>query len=424
MIFKQTFDGTNTPFWKFSSVSIFIRGLSILSRIFLIFYLAKFLTIEKYGIYGILNSSLMIGIYLIGLDIYVYVIREIPKSTFKFKQKLVVHQSFLYLCSYVFILPIFLFFLKNRFLSQDLVLLFAFLLILEQITQEFVRIFFALRYVILANIIIFFRRVFWIILFIIVSYLDRNFLNIKNLLLFWVVNHLFILFISYWFFKKVNIFPIGDFSINKSLLKKMIKTSMIFLGASLSLQLITYSNLYFIKGYYSSSEVGVFSFFANVLIFINVFIQVTLISIFLPKIIELKHDYDNQYILFFKKMKNGILVSVFLIGFLLLFFIKPFLVLIGKVDFIKNLNVYYILLLGFIIYGLSNIWHYFLYINHLEKFIFYSSVISCGINLLLNYLLIPNYGILGAAVSFLVAMFFLIFLKIFWSHFNLKKGVV
>jgi O-antigen/teichoic acid export membrane protein len=421
MIFRQTFDGSTTPFWRFSFISILVRGLSILSRVFLVFYLAKFLTVEQYGIYGILNSSLMIGIYLIGFDIYVVITREVPKSSLKSQQQLFIHQVLLYLCSYIFILPIFLFFLKNGFLPQSLIFLFALLLVLEHITQEFVRVFFALRYVIIANIIIFFRRVFWIILFVIFSYINENFLNIKSLLLFWSINHLFLLPISWFFLKKIGILPISDFNINKFLLKKILKSSLVFLGASISLQLITYSNLYFIKWYYGSSEVGVFSFFSNALILINVFIQVTLVSIFLPRIIELKHHHGKKYELLFKKMKNGIFISVIFIAGLLLFIIKPVLVFIGKNEFLNSLNVFYFLLAGFVIYGISNVWHYFLYIHNLEKFILYSSAISCLINLFLNYTLIPWYGILGAAISFLVAMLSLVSMKMFWSYLSFKK---
>jgi len=416
MIFQRTFDDSSPAFWKFSFFSIVIRGLSILSRFFLIIYLGKFLTVKEYGVYGILNSSLMIGIYIVGFDLYVFVSRELPRSGIETQKQLILNQFVLYVLAYLIFVPILSMFLSGGFLPKNIILLFSLLLILEHITQEYVRIFFALRYVILANIVIFFRRVFWIVAFILASFFNRDLLTIKHLLLFWIFNHIVILVISNFFWLKIKILPIKRLRPDLILMRRMITTSLVFLGASISLQIMTYSNIYFLKCYYSAVEVGVFSFFANILVFIDILIQTTLISIFLPKIIELKHSQSGEYRLFLNRMCKAIIVLVGVAAIVLGILIKPLLILVGKDVFLNNLSIFYILLLGYIFFGLSNVGHYILYVNNSEKFIFYSSFICCIINLGLNYSLIPQYGIKGASLSLVVSMLMLLLLKLFWAR--------
>lgn len=424
MIFQRTFDDNNPAFWKFSFLSIVIRGLSILSRFFLIFYLGKFLTVKEYGTYGILNSSLMLGVYIVGFDIYVFVSRELPRSGIETQRKLILNQFALYIFSYLILIPIFSTFLSGGFLPKNIVLLFSLLLMLEHITQEYIRIFFALRYVIIANIIIFFRRVFWIVSFISASFFNRDLLTIKYLLLFWIFNHVAILIICNLFWLKIKILPIRELILDLALMRKMITTSLVFLGASISLQVMTYSNIYFIKYYYSVAEVGVFSFFANILAFIDLFIQTTLISIFLPKIIELKHSQSKEYRLFLNKMCKAIIALVGIAAIMLGVLIKPLLILVAKDVFMANLSIFYILLLGYILFGLSNIGHYILYINNSEKFILYSSLICCITNLVFNYSLIPKYGIKGASLSLVISMLMLLLLKLLWARAAVKRVVI
>lgn len=414
MIFQRTFEDSSPAFWKFSFSSIAIRGLSILSRFFLIIYLGKFLTVGEYGVYGILNSSLLIGVYIVGFDLYVFISRELPRSGIETQKQLILNQFVLYVLTYLIFVPVLSMFLSGRFLPKNIILLFSLLLILEHITQECVRIFFALRYVILANIVIFFRRVFWIVAFILASFFNRDLLTIKHLLLFWIFNHIVILVICNFFRLKIKILP--RLRLDLILMKRMVRTSLVFLGASISLQIMTYSNIYFLKCYYSAVEVGVFSFFANILVFIDILIQTTLISIFLPKIIELKHSQSEEYRLFLNRMCKAIVFLVGVAAIVLGILIKPLLILVAKDAFLANLSIFYILLLGYIFFGLSNIGHYILYVNNSEKFIFYSSFICCIINLGLNYSLIPQYGIKGASLSLVVSMLMLLLLKLFWAR--------
>jgi O-antigen/teichoic acid export membrane protein len=145
------------------------------------------------------------------------------------------------------------------------------------------------------------------------------------------------------------------------------------------------------------------------------FIHTTLVLIFIPKIIEARHNHD-QHIRLFKQMSVGIVLEIGAMAFFLSLLIRPFLAIVGKDAFIANLGTFYVLLVAYVLFGLSSIAHYFLYVNHMERFIFYSSIICCAVNLVLNYFLIPNHGVKGAAIALAGSMFVLFALKALWSR--------
>ncbi len=83
-----------------------------------------------------------------------------------------------------------------------------------------------------------------------------------------------------------------------------------------------------------------------------------------------------------------------------------------------------ILLLGFVLNNISLIPHLFLYVSHNEKAITLIMGIALAINLTLNFLLIPDFGIYGAAFSFLLTYCFVLLFKSVRAYRVWKQIVV
>jgi len=424
ILLKRSFEDKYSAFWTFSVLNLITRGMSILSGLFLHFYTARVFSIEEYGNYGIIYSSIIIGVYLIGLDIYVVTTRELPKLTDSYSRKRILyHQILLYLVSYAVILPTYLKLLWGKFVETHLIVLFLFLLLLEHFTQEFIRVFFALRYATLSNIIIFCRRILWVPLFLLATYFYKDFLSLKYLLAFWIIGDVLAMLGGIYYGFKIDLFPLSFMRPDINLVYKIIKSSLVFLGASVALKVSSYSGNYFIKYYQTAQDLGIFSFFLNMLNFIDILIYTCLAALFVPKIIEEHHMNDSNYKRTFRFFSVGIMILVVVASGVLVISIKPLLSLIGKVQFLSNLKIFYILLIGFIFFGLSNIPHYFLYINESEKFILYSSLIGCATNIGLNFLFVREYGMTGCAIAFLLSMLVLLFAKLRFSRLPVLKRI-
>lgn len=51
----------------------------MITRFLLVVVIGKYMATSEFGVFGMVQSSLAIGLYLIGLDLYVFTNREIPK---------------------------------------------------------------------------------------------------------------------------------------------------------------------------------------------------------------------------------------------------------------------------------------------------------------------------------------------------------
>lgn len=423
---KRVFEHGSNSFWKFSIFNVGIRGIGILATFFLHFYLIKHLSLETYGTYGIIYASLIIGVYLLGLDVYVIATRELPKCTEVSDQRnIVFHQCFLYLVSYVVIIPTYIILLSGRFINSKLMIMFAFLLVLEHLTQEFIRVFYALRYVIIANMIILCRRLLWILTFLVITMFNKKVLSVDNLLKFWITGDGLAMVLAIYYGFKIKLFPFPLKKPDMGIAGRMIKSSLVFFGASISLKISNYSGNYFMKYFRDQEDLGIFSIFVNILTLIDVFVYTAVVAIFLPKLIELHHKNDiKEYRELFKRYFWGILLLVGISAAVMAVGIRPGISLIGKSRLLDNLGVFYLLLAGFVLFGLSNIPHFILFVNNKEKNILVSSAAACLINVILNYVLLKEYGLTGSAMAFLASMAFLCGAKVWFARAYLIKRTV
>ena len=75
----------------------------------------------------------------------------------------------------------------------------------------------------------------------------------------------------------------------------------------------------------------------------------------------------------------------------------------GK-DFLSSLNALKILLVGFFIKSVFGILGYVLEMTHYQKHLLVFSIISSSTNILLNYFLIPSFGITGAVIASVISV--------------------
>jgi len=150
---------------------------------------------------------------------------------------------------------------------------------------------------------------------------------------------------------------------------------------------------------------------------IDVFIYTAVVMILLPGVIEAKGKRDTEV---FNNRINmlfgGIFYGTLLLAVSLFFIINPFLTFIGKAEMIKNIAIFRILLLSAAVMCLSTIWHYAIYINNKDRAIFIASFVSALLNIILNIILIPLYGLRGAAFSTLGAALTIWVLKVYFAQ--------
>lgn len=210
------------------------------------------------------------------------------------------------------------------------------------------------------------------------------------------------------------------FSVNKILAKSLLKDALPLIMSGFMISIYMKIDQVMIQNLLGNKEAGIFAVAVR-LTEIFYFIPVILLSSFFPGIVASKYDIG----LFRKKIDNlyGILI---IFSYVVIFFMTLFSGFILKnlygTSFLEAKVPLMILIWALLFVCLGVARNAYILTLNLTKYYMYTTIIGAILNLALNSILIPIYGITGAAVStifsyFVSAYFSSLFFKPLKSEF-------
>lgn len=199
-----------------------------------------------------------------------------------------------------------------------------------------------------------------------------------------------------------SILPEIQISVDKDLLKKMFMFSLPFLIGGIFSSAVDVSDRFILNIFTNKEEVGIYSLSYKIAMLMNVFV-ISFRTAWIPRALNVykSENYSEIFGNMFKK-----LISVSLIILLTVTLFAPYLFQI------KLLNVYILnknyesgliilpyILLGYLFSGLAAFYSLFPFVSSKSYYFLYSDLIAFIVNLLLNFILIPVIGMIGAAVA-------------------------
>lgn len=392
------------------------RILTLICKFLLSILIIKRLGLEYMGIYGIFQSSIVLILYLLGMDFYTYNTREILKNSegnlgFYISNQIVFHALI-----YIIILPLTLFLFFFKTLEIEYILYFYLVVVTEHISQEIYRILIALKKPVLASFILFIRSGLWVLLLSVIWFSDFFEKNLKQVFFLWCSGALtsIIIGVHYGKFKLSH-------RINYNWIFSGFKSAIPFFLGTIFYKIIEFSGRYFLDFYHTKSDVGVFTFFSGVANTMFVFVQSTVIVVMSPNLIESAVKGKNSFKNLFSKFKKEITYTT-LVGFILAIIgIIPLLYFLDRPALVDNISVYFILLFAIAFFCLSYAPHYALYVYHKDIYLLKAAFISAFANIIFSFALIANYGVMGAAISQVLSFAVLYFAKQYFYIKKLKK---
>jgi len=124
---------------------------------------------------------------------------------------------------------------------------------------------------------------------------------------------------------------------------------------------------------------------------------------------------QDKHLGFVLKIFSGLIIISITSIFVIYFAIRNFGGYIFDSSYLGNEKLIAILSLGYVIYALLSIPLLYVYRARKTKLVALISTSSLVINILMNYILIPKYGIYGAAYATLIAYSFMFVLSIIFS---------
>lgn len=402
--------------WIEKLISLGLRGLSMGSKFIVIIFITKNYSEYELGQFSLIQSSIILGFFLVGLDFYNYSNRELINNIEEPKKitNILLHQFILYLVSYMIFIPCFILFFNGSLFDSEYTVVFLLLLVAEHIGQEFFRILVVFKKILVANILLFVRAGLWVFVLLGLFYSNLSGLFTLNEIFYvWLTfSSINIIISAYIIFKDASF--IG-FKLQFDWLLGGLKVSLIFLSISMLSKFIEYGSRYIINYFEDSAQVGIFAFFSSVSNLIPVVVSTVVIIFQYPELVASYNDkkvFNRKFSVFKKEI---FLLSIFL-G-VVLFFLLPFLLDYLNKDSLKNyFSIGIICLIANTLITISFIWHYKLYAARKDSKILLSTGFSFIVFLILSFFLTQQFSVFGSAIALLISSMALVLSKFFYAR--------
>ncbi len=399
-----------------SSISLFLRFVSLSIKFFFLIFIFKILSIDDAGKYAFLTSIIIFSIQFIGFDFYMHSHRKIISTNDnKIISKFISRQFSFYLCMYfIYIIFFFCFNLYFNFEINLFLFLFICLIFSEHIAIEISRLFIALEKNIFSNLIFFVQSGFWMILIILNYFCEIFDTNLQSIIYFWLLGNFLALFLSYYFFSLIDLkMNISFIFFRFKNFKKAISYSIYFAVATIAAKGIDLIDRYMITYYLDFEDLGELAFAMNVGSILQTFASIGIISIFFKKL----GYYFNKDKLIYKKLIIKVfyyLVVSMIVLIPILYYSYPLIAsFTDKEELINNSYLFFTVLIYYAIFIFCMFFYLPIFFKHEDAYNMHMFLITFLINLFLNIFLIPHFGIIGSIYSSIIAFLFLLCSRLF-----------
>ena len=218
----------------------------------------------------------------------------------------------------------------------------------------------------------------------------------------------------YWFFKNFNI---RISKVSGTLAGKLIKFGIPLLFSEILYLLLAYADRYMIITYMSEGDLGLYSVGYNLASYISNMVMFSLSYTVIPLYVSLyQHEGREKTEAFLEKCLHYLLIAIIPMFFGYYVIADDLFIGLASEKYSSAAAFSPIILLGSFFLGVNTILNAGLYLQKKSKLILFIMFIAVATNILLNIVLITNYGIMGAAIATLIASMATTALTILFSN--------
>lgn len=389
-------------------LNLSLRGLTLLAKFILIFYLARTLPPSEVGIYGIFVATVIFGLYFLGFDFYIFSTRELIGKK-ENGDKIIASHFWFMLVSFIVFSPLIYYSAENSGILEAFALFFVVILFAEFFSQELFRMLVARFMPLAAGFLLFLRHGLWVYIYIFFAESNLISNSINNIFLIWGIFG----FISI-FFGTVCIGLNITFKILMPLkwFKKGLLISVPFFVGTIFYRSLFVGDRYIFEHLNGANQLGAYVFFSSLTISLLSFVDAAIFSFKYPGLI--KYSNEGNGLKFMKELKTMLYQTSIMLLILTLCLISSIhyvLEWIGESIYQESIILFYLSLISSVIFTLSMIPHYGLYAMKLDKLIIIPHIISAIIFLLFVLIFSDIFSMLSVPISLILSFLFLLFCK-------------
>lgn len=209
-------------------------------------------------------------------------------------------------------------------------------------------------------------------------------------------------FILFAFIGYTYLFRYHGVKINIEIITKMVKYGIPISFGALAGIVLTTSDRFIIQGFLGNKELGLYAYAHNYAMIFKGMIITPFIMAWVPNMWEIYRGEAGESV--FPKIAKFFAGGLFLLSD----FVVIAIILVAKVltrgsEYLDGLYLYPVLLSAYMFYGLYLYEDKGYYFTNNTKYIMYNMLGAATLNIVLNLVMIPKLGILGAAISTLIS---------------------
>ncbi|MGP9820447.1 lipopolysaccharide biosynthesis protein [Salinarimonas sp. NSM] len=380
--------------------SVALRGLTLASKFVLTIFMARTMSPEDLGLYGLFATVVYLGTVVVGLDFYLYANREVITSADAARPKLIRDQLVFGLIVYVAVSPFALVVFWMELLPPAVLGWFYLLLFLELISQEGYRLLIALSRPVAANVVLFFRQGIWIYAIVTIGFFAESLRELGVIWAGWAIGAVAGLAIIVHYIAQLPWNGALRAPVDWAWIRRGAGSGLLFLVASSALLLMTYADRFFLQAYEGTGAVGVYVFFNQMANTIQTFVNTGIVMIAFPGIVAAFQAREiARYRAQIRKMALTSIVAAVLLAAGAAVAILPLLDWLDRPSYAQELPIMWIML-GTSVLAIAALGPYYaLYARRRDRDIVVSHLVALAVALGANAVLVPRFGMPGAAVS-------------------------
>ncbi|WP_462422733.1 flippase [Fusobacterium pseudoperiodonticum] len=204
-----------------------------------------------------------------------------------------------------------------------------------------------------------------------------------------------------------------ELNLNFILIKDIIKESFFLWLTFIGFLIYTQTDKIMLGSMLGNKEVGIYSIAGNLTQVLIILITPIQISIF-PKMLELYRKNYKEYCRFYFNVNFIITQSYLFLSVLSIIVVKILFLKIFSTEYILSIPTYAILTVSVFFRANGALQTTHVTIKNITKKIFYKTMVGSVVNIILNYIFIKTYGVIGAALSTSIAHFLTLFVMDFF----------
>ena len=381
-----------------TGAAFILRGLTLASRFLLSLLLARMLSPAEMGEYGLLTAALAFALLAIGLEFYSYTLREMVPASPTGRTRIIADQITLGVIALLVLGILVLAAILAGWFPSRLAPWFLLILITEHISLEATRILIITERPVRAYVGVFLRGGIWVYAMAVLMFTTPSTRTLETVLVWWALGGTLAIAFSAVSLSNLPWRELRGYRPDWNAIFAGLRTARPFMLTAAGALIISYVDRFVIDRFVGREALGIYTFYST--------ISIGLLSLgasvshqFLPKIISGyaagAEAYRAALRSFFWSLLALALGTTIISGLVM----GPMLNILGLSVYASGIWVFYAMLPGIFLRMLADVPSYALYAARSDSYLLFCNLGAALISTLLNVLLVPIFGIFGAALT-------------------------